>query len=289
VENLIPTLTVQVFNGLVVGMLYALIGIGLTLILGLLDIPNFAHGALYALGAYLLVQILGMTGSFWLGLLIAPIVVFLLSMILERLMIRPLYPVGTNYVLLFTFAVSVIVQELIIILWGPVGFSVLPPTMLAGSVELGLFSYPRYHLFVMFVSVAVIFALWLLLERTRYGAIMRAGIENKTMVSALGIDVYRLFTVGFGLGAYLAALAGVLIAPIRGLTPYMGVDILPFAFVIVALGGLGNIIGAIAAGLIIGVTQTLTTQFWPQGSTITIFAVMALILLTRPQGLFGAR
>jgi len=289
VPDLAATVTIQLFNGLVVGMIYALIGIGLTLILGLLDIPNFAHGALYALGAYLLLQLLGLTGSFWLGLLIAPVVVFILSMLLERLLIRPLYPVGSNYVLLFTFAVSVIVQELIILVWGPVGFSVLPPSILAGSVELGLFSYPRYHIFVMLVSVAVILALWLLLERTRYGAIMRAGIENKTMVSALGIDVYRLFTLGFGLGAYLAALAGVLMAPIRGLMPYMGVDILPFAFVVVALGGLGNIIGAIAAGLIIGVTQSLTTQFWPQGSTITIFAVMAAILLIRPQGLFGAR
>lgn len=288
-ENLTTTILVQLFNGLVIGVVYALIGIGLTLILGLLDIPNFAHGALYALGAYLLLQVIGVTGNFWLGLLLAPLAVFILSVLLERFMIRPLYPVGTNYVLLFTYAVSVIFQELIIILWGPVGFSILPPQLLAGGVDFGLFSYPRYHLFVMFASLAVIVGLWLMLERTRYGAIMRAGIENKTMVSALGIDVYRLFTVGFGLGAALAALAGVLIAPIRGLMPYMGVDILPFAFVVVAVGGLGNLIGAIAAGLIIGVTQSLTTQFWPQGSTIVIFAVMAVILLTRPQGLFGAR
>ncbi len=288
-ENLATAVIIQLFNGLVVGMIYALIGIGLTLILGLLDIPNFAHGALYALGAYLLLQVTGLTESFWLGLLLAPAGVFILSILLERFMVRPLYPVGPNYVLLFTFAVSVIVQESIIILWGPVGFSILPPQLLAGSIDLGPFSYPRYHLFVMLVSLAVILGLWLMLERTRYGAIMRAGIENKTMVSALGIDVYRLFTIGFGLGAYLAALAGVLIAPIRGLMPYMGVDILPFAFVVVAVGGLGNIIGAIAAGLIIGVTQSLTTQFWPQGSTITIFAVMAVILLSRPQGLFGAR
>jgi branched-chain amino acid transport system permease protein len=288
-DNLATTVAIQFFNGLVIGMIYALIGIGLTLILGLLDIPNFAHGALYALGAYLLLQLVGVTGSFWLGMLVAPVIVFTVSVILERFMIRPLYPAGSNYVLLFTFAVSVIVQELIIILWGPVGFSILPPQALAGSVDLGPFSYPRYHLFVMIASLAVILGLWLMLERTRYGAIMRAGIENKTMVSALGIDIYRLFTVGFGLGASLAALAGVLIAPIRGLMPYMGVDILPFAFVVVAVGGLGNVIGAIAAGLIIGVTQSLTTQFWPQGSTITIFGVMAIILLTRPQGLFGAR
>lgn len=279
----------QVLNGIVTGMIYALLGIGLTLILGILDIPNFAHGALFALGAYVLFGFMQALPSFWIGLLVVPVGVAVLGMAIEYGGLRPLYPAGLNYVLLFTFALSLILREGIIVIWGPVGKSLLPPGALAGSAVLGMIAYPKYRLFLMGVSVLVIGAVWLFLERTRYGAILRAGIENKEMVSTLGIDVDRVFTGAFGLGVWLAALAGALIVPVRGLTPTMGVDILGLAFVVVALGGMGNLPGAIAAGLLIGVAESLIALVWPAASVVVIFAVMAGVLLLRPQGLFGTR
>ena len=264
-------------------------GLGLSVIVGLLNIPNFVQGNLFALGAYCLLSVMVASQSFWLGLLLGPVVVLVVSIAVEVGFLRRLYTVGHDYVLLFTYALALMSQELIIIIWGPRGFSVLPPDILSGSVDLGVMSYPKYNLFVMVFGGLSILAVWLFLERTRYGAIMRAGLEDPHMVSALGINIQRVFTMGYGLGAYLGALAGALNAPIRGLAPVLGLDILPIAFVVVALGGLGNLLGAIAAGLILGVAQGLVTQFWAQGSSIVLFAVMALILLVRPQGLFGLR
>lgn len=270
-------------------MLYALMGLGLSLITGVLNIPNFAHGALFAIGAYLLVTVVGVIGNFWLALLIAPLGVALLGLLIEYLGVRRLYAAGHDYQLLFTFGLALILSEGIIVIWGPVGFSHLPPSALRGGVDLGFTFYPKYRLFVMVAAGLLVAATWLFLERTRYGAIMRAGIENKEMVSLLGIDVHRLFTAAFALGAYLAGIAGALTAPIRGITPTMGVDMLGIAFVVVALGGLGNLLGAIAAGLLIGVAQAVVAAYWTEASTAVIFAVMALVLLVRPQGLFGIR
>ena len=270
-------------------MLYALMGLGLALITGILNIPNFAHGALFAVGAYLLVTVVGAIGNFWLALVIAPIGVALLGIAIEYAGIRRLYAAGHDYQLLFTFGLALILNELIIVIWGPVGISHLPPAILRGGVDLGFTFYPKYRLFVMMLAGLLVVATWLFLERTRYGAIMRAGIENKEMVSLLGIDIHRMFTVAFALGAYLAGIAGALTAPIRGLSPGMGVDMLGIAFVVVALGGLGNLLGAIAAGLLIGVAQAVVAAYWTEASTAVIFAVMAAVLLARPQGLFGIR
>lgn len=270
-------------------MLYALMGLGLSLITGVLNIPNFAHGALFAIGAYLLVTVVGIIGNFWLALLIAPLGVALLGLLIEYLGVRRLYAAGHDYQLLFTFGLALILSEGIIVIWGPVGFSHLPPPVLRGGLDLGFTFYPKYRLFVMVVAGVLVAATWLFLEKTRYGAIMRAGIENKEMVSLLGIDVHRLFTAAFALGAYLAGIAGALTAPIRGITPTMGVDMLGIAFVVVALGGLGNLLGAIAAGLLIGIAQAVVAAYWTEASTAVIFAVMALVLLVRPQGLFGIR
>jgi branched-chain amino acid transport system permease protein len=167
--------------------------------------------------------------------------------------------------------------------------SQLPPPVLRGGVDLGVTYYPKYRLFVMAMAGLLVFGSWVFVEKTRYGAIMRAGIEDKEMVSLLGIDVHRLFTATFGLGAYLAGIAGALTAPIRGLNPLMGVDMLGIAFVVVALGGLGNLPGAIVAGVIVGVAQSLVALVWPEASVAVIFAVMAAVLLVRPQGLFGIR
>src|ERR1051325_5062385 len=182
-------------------MLYALMGLGLSLITGVLNIPNFAHGALFAVGAYLLVSVVGVLGNFWLGLLLAPIGVALLGLIIEYAGIRRLYAAGHDYQLLFPFGVALIVPEVIILIWGPVGISHLPPAALRGGFDLGFTFYPKYRLFVMVMAGLLIVLTWLFLERTRYGAIMRPGIENKEMVSLLGIDIQRLFTVAFALGA----------------------------------------------------------------------------------------
>ena len=279
----------QVLNGVVTGMLYALMGIGLSIITGILNIPNFAHGAMFAVGAYLVYTVINTLGNFCLALLLAPIGVALLGLVIEYAGIRRLYAAGHDYQLLLTFGLSLIITEGIIIVWGPVGMSQPPPPVLRGGVDLGIMIYPKYRLFVMVMAGLLVLAAWLFLERTRYGAIMRAGIEDKEMVSLLGIDIHRLFTAAFALGAYLAGIAGALTAPIRGLNPLMGVDMLGIAFVVVALGGLGNLPGAIVAGLMIGVAQSLVALVWPEASVAVIFAVMAAVLLVRPQGLFGIR
>jgi branched-chain amino acid transport system permease protein len=279
----------QVLNGVVTGMLYALMGIGLSIITGILNIPNFAHGAMFAIGAYLIFSVIQVVGNFWIALVIAPIGVAVLGLIVEYAGIRPLYKAGHDYQLLFTFGLSLILTEGIIVIWGPVGMSQLPPPLLRGGVDLGITFYPKYRLFVMAMAGLLVFGSWLFVEKTRYGAIMRAGIEDKEMVALLGIDVHRLFTATFGLGAYLAGIAGALTAPIRGLNPFMGVDMLGIAFVVVALGGLGNLPGAIVAGIMVGVAQSLVALVWPEASVAVIFAVMAAVLLVRPQGLFGIR
>jgi len=279
----------QILNGIATGMLYALMGLGLSLVTGVLNIPNFAHGSLFAVGAYLTVTAVGAFGNFWLALLVAPLGVALLGLLIEWAGIRRLYSAGHDYQLLFTFGLALILNELIIVIWGPVGISHLPPAILRGGVDLGFTFYPKYRLFVMVTAAALILLTWLFLEKTRYGAIMRAGIENKEMGSRLGSDMHWLFTISFALGAYLAGLAGALTAPIRGLSPGMGVDMLGIAFVVVALGGLGNLLGAIAAGLIIGIAQAVVAAYWTEASTAVIFAVMAAVLLVRPQGLFGIR
>src|SRR3989440_8589477 len=279
----------QILNGIATGMLYALMGLGLALIAGILNIPNFAHGALFAVGAYLTVSAIGAVGNFWLALIFAPHGVALLGLVIEYAGIRRMYAAGHDYQLLFTFGLSLILAEGIILIWGPVGISQLPPPILRGGVDLGFTFYPKYRLFVMVVAGLLVVATWLFLEKTRYGAIMRAGIENKEMVSLLGIDIHRLFTVAFALGAYLAGIAGALTAPIRGLSPGMGVAMLGIAFVVVALGALGNLLGAIAAGLLIGVAQAIVAAHWTEASSVVIYAVMAAVLLVRPPGLCGIR
>lgn len=277
-----------VLNGMVTGMLYALMGIGLSLILGLLNIPNFAHGVLYALGAYVVVsasRALGFVG----GVLAAFAAVALLGAVIEYLGVRRLYRVHPDYVLLLTFGLSLILTEAIILVWGPVGITFQPPAVLAGAVDLGVTVYPKYRLVVMVVTATLVLACYLFVTRTRYGAIIRAGIEDKDMAAALGINIRRVFTLTFAAGTGLAALGGALMAPVRGLLPTMGFDILPFAFVVVVLGGLGSLPGAILAGLFVGVVQSLMTAIWAPGADASVFALMTLGLIARPQGLLGRR
>jgi len=277
-----------VLNGLVTGMLYALMGVGLSLILGLLNIPNFAHGVLYALGAYVMIsgaKAFGFLG----GLLAAGAVVALLGAAVEYLGVRRLYRVHPDYTLLLTFGLSLILTETIILIWGPVGITFQPPPLLAGAVDVGVIVYPRYRLVIMVVTAALVLGCYLFVTRTRYGAIIRAGIEDKDMAAALGIDIHRVFTLTFAAGAGLAAIGGALMTPVRGLLPTMGLDILPFAFVVVVLGGLGSLPGAILAGLLVGVVQSLMTAIWAPGADASVFALMTLGIIARPQGLLGQR
>ncbi|HEX7073240.1 MAG TPA: branched-chain amino acid ABC transporter permease [Hyphomicrobiaceae bacterium] len=279
----------QLLNGLATGMLYALVGVGLTLVLGMLNIPNFAHGGLYAFGAYFTYTVVNLTGSFYLAVLIGPLLVILVAFLIESQGVRRLYAAHHDYQLLFLFAMALILQEAIILIWGPVGFSVLTPKALSGVVNLGFTVYPAYRLALIGMTVLITVALWLFLTRTNVGAIVRAGMENREMVAVLGTDINRVFMWTFALGAYLAGLAGALATPIMGLTPSMGADMLPISFVIVVIAGLGSILGAIASGILIGVAQSLTTIWWPEASNIAIYVLMGLTIILRPQGLFGTR
>lgn len=285
----LPLLVGVLLNGIVTGMIYALMGIGVSLILGLLNIPNFAHGVLYAFGAYLLVSAAAGPLGFWAGFLLAAVGVAALGGAIEYFGARRLYGVHPDYILLLTFGLSLIFTELIVLIWGPVGITFQPPPLLAGGVNLGVTVYPKYRLTIMAVTVLLVVATWLLVERTKYGAIIRAGIEDRDMVNALGINIHRVFTLTFAAGAGLAGLAGALMVPVRGVLPTMGLDILPFAFVVVVLGGLGSLPGAIVGGLVVGVVQSLMTVIWAPGAEISVFTMMALGLLARPQGLLGRR
>jgi branched-chain amino acid transport system permease protein len=276
-------------NGIVTGMIYALLGIGLSLILGLLNIPNFAQGVMYALGGYFLFTVVQAWLGFWGGVLIAPLGVAAIGGLIEYAGVRRLYGVHPDYILLLTFGLALVFTELIILIWGAVGMTVFPPPLLAGGVNLGVTFYPKYRLAIMVVTVLLVLGTWLFIEKTRYGAIIRAGIEDRDMVNALGINIHRVFTVAFAAGTGLAGLAGALIAPVQGLHPSMGIVILPFAFVVVVVGGLGSLPGAILGGLLVGIVQSVMTTIWAPGSDIVVFAAMALILLLRPQGLLGKR
>jgi len=277
-----------VLNGMVTGMLYALMGVGLSLILGLLNIPNFAHGVLYALGAYVMIS--GAKAFGFLGGLLAAIVdVAMLGAAIEYFGVRRLYRVHPDYILLLSFGLSLILTESIILVWGPVGITFQPPALLTGAIDLGVTAYPKYRLVVMVVTTMLVLGCYLFVTRTRYGAIIRAGIEDKEMAAALGINIRRVFTLTFAAGTGLAGLGGALMSPVRGLLPTMGIDILPFAFVVVVLGGLGSLPGAILAGLLVGVVQSLMTAIWAPGADASVFALMTLGIIARPQGLLGQR
>jgi branched-chain amino acid transport system permease protein len=280
---------IQLLNGIVQGMIYALVAAGLTLIFGMLDIPNFAHGAFYALGAYVAFTVVAATGNFWLAIAVVPLVVAGLGVIVDAFAMRRLARAGHVYQILFTLGLVLIVQEAIVLIWGADPTSIDVPRALDGGVPLGVVSFPYYRLFLVAVSALVIGAVWLGLERTKYGAIIRAGIDDPEMVDCIGIDVQRLFTVVFAIGVGLAGLAGALILPIRGGQPAMGNELMATSFAVVVIGGLGSYLGAVVGGIFVGLTQAVMTILYPAASEVAIFAAMALVILIRPQGLFGKR
>ncbi len=283
----LSTLLAQVFTGLVLGMIYVLLAVGLSLIFGLMTVVNFAHGALYMLGAYFGVFLLGYTGSFWVALIVAPLMVGALGLLMERFLIRRLYGRSPDDPLLLTFGLSLILIEGVKVIWGKIGLTLDPPRALAGAVDLGFMFFPAYRLFLIAVTVAVLITLYLFLGRTNIGLIIRAGSRDPLMVRALGIDLGRVWLVVFGLGTTLAGLAGILAGPMRAAEAEMGVNMVIESFVVVVVGGMGSLLGAVVAGLLIGQVVGLTTLFVPKLAEIMVFMVMAVVLLVRPSGLFG--
>ena len=283
----LSTLLAQVFTGLVLGMIYVLLAIGLSLIFGLMTVVNFAHGALYMLGAYFGVFLLGYTKSFWVALIVAPLMVGALGLLIERFLIRRLYGRSPDDPLLLTFGLSLILIEGVKVFWGKIGLTLDPPRALSGAVDLGFMTFPAYRLFLVAVIAAVLIALYFFLGRTNIGLIIRAGSRDPLMVRALGINLGRVWLVVFGIGTGLAGLAGMLAGPMRGAYAEMGVTMVIESFVVIVVGGMGSLLGAVVAGLLIGQVVGLTTFFVPKAAEIMVFVVMAVVLLVRPSGLFG--
>ncbi len=278
----------QIFNGLASGAFYALLALGLSVIFGMLRIINFAHGAMYMLGAfatYWAAQNLHL--PFFAALLLAPIVVGLFGMLIEVLLLRRLTGSDPVYGLLFTFALTLIIVNVVRDVAGPLGSPYAVPDALSGLANLGFTQYPAYKLFVIVISVIICAIVWWFVERSMIGARIRAATENPALVRALGVDTQRLVTLAFGAGIALAAIAGVLAAPTTNVQPSMGDDIIIYTFAIVVIGGLGSILGSITAGFALGVLQTIGAISYPPIATTLIFIVMVIVIAVRPAGLFG--
>ncbi|HRN64955.1 MAG TPA: branched-chain amino acid ABC transporter permease [Alicycliphilus sp.] len=279
----------QTINGIGIGMLYFLLAVGLSIVFGLLRFVNFAHGAFYLIGAYFCYQMTRWGWSFWWTLLLAPLAVGAIGWLTEKLLLRHVYAKPHEFHILVTVGLALVVQELVILQWGPLGDSVAVPDLLQGVVMWGGFVYPKYRLFVIGFTAVLALLLWWLLEGTRLGSAVRAGSESTEMVSLLGLNVFAIFSLVFALGAATAALAGVLAAPIRGAEPFMGIEALGVAFVIVVVGGLGSFSGALVGGILIGIVQSVMSTLWPEGARLMIYVAMAAVLLLRPHGLLGRK
>ena len=278
----------QLVLGLINGSFYALLSLGLALIFGLMKIVNFAHGALYMLGAlaaWLLLDKAGL-GYGW-ALVLAPLGVGALSALIEISLIRRLRDLDPLYGLLLTFGLALLIQSIAMMKYGTSGLPYPPPKWLIGAENLGFMILPRYRAWVILASVVVCAAVWVVVEKTRLGSTLRAAAENPRLLEAFGVSVPRLITATYAFGGALAAFAGVLAAPIYRVSPLMGVDMIIVVFAVVAVGGMGSIGGSILTGFALGVAEGFTKVFYPQASTTVIFVIMALVLLVRPRGLFG--
>ncbi|TAL80611.1 MAG: branched-chain amino acid ABC transporter permease [Candidimonas sp.] len=278
----------QLLLGLVNGAFYATLSLGLAVIFGLLGIVNFAHGALYMLGAFAAWIMLDKLGiNYWLALVLAPLTVGGFGVVIERLFLKHLYKLDHLYGLLLTFGLSLILEGIFRELYGVSGQSYPVPELLSRSTDLGFMVLPNYRAWVVLVSLVVCLGTWYLIERTRIGAYLRAGTENAALVQAFGINVPLMVMLTYGAGAALAALAGVLAAPIIQVNPLMGSNLIIVVFAVVVIGGMGSIMGSILTGLGLGVIEGLTRVFYPEASSIVVFVIMVLVLMVRPAGLFG--
>lgn len=286
-ELTVSLLLSQLMTGIALGAVYALLALGLSLIFGMLTVVNFAHGAFFMVGAFMGVYFLGLTGSFWFSLLLTPLAVGALGLVVERFLVRPLYGRGIDYPLLLTFGLSYVLVEAMRVLFGIEGVPTSTPESLRGAVNLGFGFFPLYRLFLIGATAVVVLALWLLIEKTRYGLIIRAGSRDPEIVRVLGIDVAKVWLMVFGVGTAIAGLSGVLAAPTRAVNPEMGIHVLGEAFVVTVVGGMGSLPGAVLAGLLVGIVFSFTSLFAPEYAELSIFVLMALVLLVRPQGFFG--
>jgi branched-chain amino acid transport system permease protein len=275
-------------NGLLVGSYYIILALGLSLIFSLGGVVNLAHGAFYALGAYFAYEVNRRLGFFG-ALALSPIAVGLVGMAIETLFIRRLYRQDPALTLLFTFGLAIATEQSLRLIWGATGLPFPLPEAFRGVLLLGDFLYPYYRLFVLAVAAIAVTGIWLLLHKTPFGMIVRAGVSDPEMVRALGISLRPVLTAVFGLGIALAGLAGVLSAPLAGIQPAMGTEILTAAFVVVVIGGLGSFWGVVYAGLLVGVVRGLTVFLYPPAAEASMYALMVLVLLLRPRGLMGER
>ncbi|HET7500310.1 MAG TPA: branched-chain amino acid ABC transporter permease [Kofleriaceae bacterium] len=278
----------QLLLGLINGAFYALLSLGLAVIFGLLNVINFAHGALYMLGAFVAWGLLHYAGiGYWPALVISPLVVGVIGVIFERTLLSRLYRLDPLYNLLLTFGLALILEGLFRIRFGSSGEPYEIPEILRGAKSVGFMVLPIYRAWAMIVSLVVCLATWYVTERTKLGSYLRAATENPGLVQAFGINVPRMVTVTYGLGVALAAFAGVLAAPIYRVSPAMGSDIIIVVFAVVVIGGMGSIMGSIVTGFMLGLVEGLTKVIYPPASSTVVFALMALVLLVRPAGLFG--
>ncbi len=278
----------QVMIGLVNGSFYAILSLGLAVIFGMLNIINFSHGAVYMMGAFAAWMGLNYFGiNYWGALILAPLVVGLFGMLIEKTMLRWLYKLDHLYGLLLTFGLALIIEGLFRNFYGASGLPYSGPEIFSGAFDLGFMILPKYRAWVIVASLTVCFATWFVIERTRLGAYLRAGTENPQLTQAFGINVPRMVTLTYGFGVALAGFAGVLAAPIYQVSPLMGSNIIIVVFAVVVIGGMGSILGSILTGLGLGVIEGLTKVVWPEASAIVVFLIMAIVLVTRPAGLFG--
>jgi branched-chain amino acid transport system permease protein len=278
----------QLLLGLVNGSFYAMLSLGLAVIFGLLGIVNFAHGALYMMGAYVAFVALDKFGiNYWVTLILAPLVVGAVGVVIERTLLKHLYKIDPIYGLLLTFGLALIAEGIFRDQFGVSGQSYPVPELLQGATNLGFMVLPNYRAWVVLASLTVCLGTWFIIERTRLGAYLRAGTENPALVQAFGINVPVMVMLTYGAGAGLAALAGVLAAPIIQITPLMGSNLIIIVFAVVVIGGMGSILGSIITGLALGLIEGLTKVFYPEASSIVVFVIMAIVLMIRPAGLFG--
>ena len=278
----------QLLLGLINGSFYAVLSLGLAVIFGLLNIINFSHGAQYMMGAFVAWMLLNYFGiGYWPALVLAPLIVGATGIVLEKLALSRLYKLDHLYGLLLTFGIALIIQGLFRNYYGISGLPYQIPDALAGGQNLGFMFLPTYRGWIVVASVVVCFGTWFMIEKTRLGAYLRAATENPALVGAFGINVPRMITLTYGFGVALAAFAGVLAAPIYAVNPNMGADLIIVVFAVVVIGGMGSIMGAIVTGYGLGLIEGLTRVFYPEGSAVVIFVIMAIVLLIKPEGLFG--
>lgn len=278
----------HLFNGIVLGLLFTVIALGFSLVLGVMEVVNFAHGVLFAVGAYLAFSLVGVIG-FWWALLVCPILVGVLGMFLELGLIKRIYNLNPLFGLLLTFSIAMAIEGFIKLIWGPMGYTIPAPPFAAGFINLGFMVYSKYRFIQGVLALVLILALWLFLEKTTYGAVIKAGTVSMEMVMALGKNLPRVRTFVFGIGSFLAGIAGVLTAPMWGIRPGIGMEAMMPALVVVVVGGMGSFYGSILAGQLVGIVTGITVMFYPRLSDMVMYMLMLVVFLSRPRGLMGTK